>query len=84
MANPSLSKKSIELARFGNTILNAEERLLFRYFLQELFPKAKGDGFELFTGDEREVVIDVYRESNQDLFNDYMLEDFKTNSLFYF
>ncbi|BBO87860.1 hypothetical protein DSCOOX_10400 [Desulfosarcina ovata subsp. ovata] len=78
VSNPSLSKKGLELTRFGNTILNQKERSLLRNFLQENFPKAKEDGFDLFTDEQREILIDFYRQSNQTLFNYYIVKEFKT------
>jgi hypothetical protein len=63
--NPSYNRTGLEIARRCNPLLNDEERVKLRLFLQETFPKPSGESFELFGAKEREKIRARFAASNE-------------------
>ena len=52
--NPSYNQLGLQLALRCNPLLNADEKVTLRGFLQMNFPKASGEKFSVITDDERQ------------------------------
>lgn len=65
IANPSLSKKGLEIARRCNSILTDNEKEKLRYFLQKNFAKTPGSSFDLFTSEQIQELNQWYEKPNQ-------------------
>jgi len=65
VANPSLSKKGLEITRRCNPILTADEKEGLRYFLQKNFAKNPGESFDLFSSVETRKLQQWYEKPNQ-------------------
>jgi len=69
--NPSYSNNAIQIARIANSILNESSRRRLRWSLQKTMAKQKSESHSLFSADIRNKFMDVYKESNQDVANQF-------------
>ena len=71
--NPSLSKTGLEILRQCNPFLTFKESRDLRDLLLTKFYKRPDEGFGLFSDAERAQLLEYYRESNHNLFENYIV-----------
>lgn len=72
--NLSLSPRGLRYAKLLRYVPQRHLRYWVRRGLQYCFPKKPGDNFGIFSEQERQALLDHYRDSNQALFTDYILD----------
>ena len=72
--NPGVTQKALEIQRFCNSLLQADEQALFRNFLEQNFQRKIGEELNLFSPERREDLLAYYKESNSRLFEEFMAE----------
>jgi hypothetical protein len=77
--NPSVSQKALEIARRINPLFeNQKQKKALMKFLMAQFPTLTYGKSSLFSDNQRQKILDLYKEDNQNLFKSYM-PDFPTD-----
>ena len=72
VSNPSLSNAGLEILRRSSSVLDDQERYRLREFLERSFARRPGERLEAFPLEQREKLMQAYRESNEALFEKYL------------
>jgi hypothetical protein len=70
--NPSLSDKGIEIAIRCNDLLDRQEQLALRRFLQQKFSQRPKEKHTLFTEEQRRELLAFYAPSNQECIKTFL------------
>jgi hypothetical protein len=70
--NPSLSPKGIEIAIRCNELLDSDEQLVLRRFLQSTFNQKPGEKHALFTEEQRRDLLRFYADSNRKCMEEFL------------
>jgi hypothetical protein len=70
--NPGVNQKAIEIQKLSNPHLDDQEKRMLRTFLEQAFPKVQSTGFQLFSPETRQDLLNHYSASNQELFAKFM------------
>ena len=71
IANPSLNNQGLSLGITLNRHLDTNQQWEYRTFLERCFMKGPGEPFGLFTDNQRELVREYFKQSNEELWKLY-------------
>ncbi len=69
--NPSYSFDALQIALIANTVLDEAGKGELRQALQKTMPKKKSDSHQYFSLEKRKEFLEVYKDSNRQVANEY-------------